>query len=175
MSWQNSYKSEFHLLLMNYFRLQSFIFPFRIGVSYLRILFHIINSIIASTLLFKFFLLSDSSHAFQSHGILGFQSSYWKLCSCLSKYLTNGDFMGLKLSSIVSSIATSVSPRPSILCSGKSIVIYTNLIGWASWNTPLWEHQEAFSVAWDGGNVVVKQLYPWWHISAREILDRVPL
>lgn len=103
---------------MKYFRLQwHFLFPFRIGVSYLGG-FYIINSILQSTLLF-YFLLSLSSYSFQSHGILGLQSSYWKLCSCLKKYFSTDYFI------------TFFSPTSSAFCvqGEASLFILTSLEG----------------------------------------------
>lgn len=48
-----------------------------------------------------------------------------------------------------------------------------NLIGWAPYHMHLWHNQEAFPVAWDAGQVVVKYFYPLSHISSRESLDQV--
>lgn len=140
----------------------TFYFSFQDWCFLLGRFFYIINSILQSTLLF-YFLLSLSSYSFQSCGILGLQSSYWKICSCLKKYFSTDYFITFFF----------FPPTSSAFCVQEeaSLFIVTSLGGHL-----IIPHcdgiRKLFLMSWERGNVV-KQLYPLSHISARESLGWV--
>lgn len=109
----------------------TFSFSFQDWYFLLERFFYIINSILQSTLLF-YFLPSLSSYSIQHCGILGLQSSYWKLCSCLKN-----------TSVLIILLLIFFSYLLSILCSGGSIIIYINPLG-GHLIIPHWCHQEGF-------------------------------